>query len=245
MFQRFVSTLNRYQHKWIDGTLVDSTMGTASKILCVARNYTDVEVEKTEGIKKRMDNAAVFLKPPSSLVSMSPSISINGYTDVVCETEMAILIGREIVRSSSGCTSAEAGDAVVGLTLGFDFTRKNLQNKLKAAGKPWELSKAFDGACPLAPFIPIKKVRRMFDRTLPSSVELFLNDELVLSQSLNDMILSPKELIQLLTQHFTICPGDVIMSGTPTLPQPPPQLKVGDNVRACLGKEIEIFSTIV
>jgi 2-keto-4-pentenoate hydratase/2-oxohepta-3-ene-1,7-dioic acid hydratase in catechol pathway len=245
MLQRIRSNLAKYQHKWIDGTVVDSRMSTASKILCVARNYTDLEEEKTKPITKRMENAAVFLKPPSSLVHMNSSISLNGYTDVVCETEMAILIGREIVRTNAGCTSAQAGDAVIGLSVGYDLTRKNLQNKLKAVGKPWELSKAFDGACPLAPFIPIKKVRRIFDRTLPSSIELILNGELVLSQSLNDMILSPTELVQLLTQHFTICPGDVIMTGTPTLPQQPPQLKVGDTVQAFLGKDLEISSTVM
>ena len=244
MLSRAFHQFSRYQHKWLDGTLVDPSMRTASKILCVARNYTDNPLEKTEPISKRMENAAIFFKPPSSLVDINPSISLKGYTDVVCETEMVLLIGQEIPRSMRGCSSQEAKNSVAGITIGFDFTRKDLQNKLKAVGKPWELAKAFDGACPIGGFMPIRRLPNLLEGSQPTRIQLALNDEIVLSQSLTDMILSPLELIQLLTQHFTLVPGDVIMSGTPTLPQQPPRLKAGDKVIARIGEHIEIHSKL-
>ena len=241
MLSRAYSRLaSGYQHKWLDGTLVSPVMRNASKILCVARNYTDSAEEKSEPLVKRMENAAIFLKPPSSLVPISPSINLNGYTDVVCETEMAILLGSELVRKGArGCSLEEAKNSIAGITVAFDFTRKDLQNKLKGVGKPWELSKAFDGACPIGQFVPTKN--RSWNREL---VQLVLNDNLVLSQDTNDMILSPFELIQLLTQHFTLSPGDVILTGTPTLPQQPPRLQGGDRLVARVGTHVEIRATV-
>ena len=219
-------------------------MRRASKVLCVARNYTDNLAERNEPIGNRMANAAIFLKPPSSLVSMNSTIGLKGYPDVVCETEMAVLIGQELMRNSRGCSSDEAKNAISGITVAFDFTRKDLQNELKAVGKPWELAKAFDGACPIAPFVPIEQVGNLFNQSDSTKVELELNRDLVLSQCLNEMILSPLELIQLLTKHFTLCPGDVILTGTPTLPQQPPRLKGGDQVVARVGSHVEIRSQV-
>ena len=245
MLTRYSLRLCGYQHRWMDGNLIHQPIKGASKILCVARNFTHVEKERNEALSVRMQKAAIFLKPPSSLATISPQVSLNGFTDIVCETEITLLMGRYISRRANGCSKDEATGAVAGFTIGFDFTRKDLQNGLKAAGKPWELSKGFDGACPLGGFIPMDKAEGLMDGSKPVSIDLIHNDKITLSQSTKDMILSPIELIQLLSQHFSINAGDVIMTGTPMLPEQPPRLKAGDTLIARVGTVMEIRSTVV
>jgi 2-keto-4-pentenoate hydratase/2-oxohepta-3-ene-1,7-dioic acid hydratase in catechol pathway len=185
-----------------------------------------------------MENAAIFLKPPTACVSMSNPIDLRGHTDVICETEVALLIGSGIARSKTGCSRSVAEAAVEGYTIAFDLTRKDLQTRLKNAGKPWELSKAFDGACPLGAFSKDSISR-------DATVELEVNGDIILSQPLTNMILSYTELIQLLSQYFTLCPGDVILTGTPTKPQLPPRLNSGDRLVASIGTRIRVETTAV
>jgi len=216
-------------------------LGTAertSKILCVARNYSDIETEREAPIESRMLEASIFLKPASALSSLINDVNLSGYIDVVCETELALLLGCRINRSSNGCSTAEASNAILGVGVALDFTRKDLQNELQSAGKPWELAKGFDGACPVSGFI----------RTQPQNdwrVQLEHNGESALNQPLSDMILKPTELIQLLSKYFTLDPGDLILTGTPTKPKLPPRLKTGDTIIASVGPGIRVETNVV
>jgi 2-keto-4-pentenoate hydratase/2-oxohepta-3-ene-1,7-dioic acid hydratase in catechol pathway len=188
-----------------------------------------------------MDGAAIFIKPPSALTSISPTVGLNGYQDIICETEMALLIRGCIPRRLSTTSRDQLLGAIGGVALAFDLTRKDLQNELKSQGKPWELAKSFDDACPISQFISVDG--RELDE--PLRVQLFLNGELQLDQSTDQMILPVSDLLRTITRDISLFPGDIVLTGTPTLPKQPPRLRRGDRLTACLGDIIKIDSEVI
>jgi len=224
-----------------EGTILDIPH-TISKVVCVARNYTDNPAERSAPLDSRMRDASIFLKPPSSVTSIEPTISVSGFDDVICETELALLIGKGLPRMSSGAQGSEVVQSISGIGLAFDLTRKDLQARLKTDMRPWELSKAFDNACPLSKFCKVSGNEWLLS---PISVQLELNGEVILSQNTSEMILPALDLIQTITQHMSLWPGDVILTGTPTKPKPPPRIKPGDKLVASLGQYMRVHSVVV
>ena len=211
---------------------VSKSVLRASKVVCVAKNYSHLSSEKSTEIAFKEANASIFLKPPSALCSIYDRINLENRSDVVCETELALLITKRLNRGTT--SEDDIIDAIGGVAIAFDLTRKDLQNALKAEGKPWELAKAFDNACPISEFIPLESHSDLL-RNVNTSIKLYVNGRVILSQSVGDMILLPIELTKLISKHFTLCPGDVILTGTPTRPNEPPRLVSGDSLEASLG----------
>ncbi len=214
-----------------------SRWGIPSKIVCVARNYSLDVVERMTPIERRMSAASIFMKPASSLVPIMDHISLRGANDVICETELALLISREIPAYTQAMTDSDIMDSIGGFALAFDLTKKSVQNELKTQGKPWELAKGFDGACPISTFTE--------GREFPSSITLRVNGELLLDEPLSDMILPPIDLLRLITRNISLWPGDVILTGTPTAPKLPPALKPGDEVEAELCGVLKVRTNVV
>ena len=127
--------------------------------------------------------------------------------EVHFETELALLIGESL----SNATPEQAKRAVIGLGLALDLTLRDVQSKLKDKGHPWEVAKGFDGACPLSSFVK--------PGALPDwdalSFSLSINDELRQNGNTADMLFSMTELLVEMSRHFTLKPGDVILTGTP------------------------------
>ena len=214
---------------------------SVSKVVCVARNYSENEGDRSLSIERRSNDAAIFIKPPNSIASISPKISIYGYNDVICETELALSIHRSLPRTLSDLADSTIYESIGGLGIAFDLTRKDLQNQLKQQGKPWELSKGFDGACPVSPFIQF----RDFDRLDCQRVQLTRNGVIELDEPIGHMILPIPDLIRTITKHMSLWPGDIVLTGTPTLPNPPPRLVVGDTLRAKIGDILEVNAVVV
>lgn len=214
-----------------------SKWGTPSKIVCVARNYSKDLTEKSSPIEKRFKAASIFMKPSSSLVSIYNPVALHGADDVVCETELALVISRRLPAYGVSPSDSELRDAIGGFAVALDLTKKNLQNDLKAQGKPWELAKGFDGACPISEFV--------YDSDWPTGITLHLNGEISLDQPLSDMILSPLQLLRLICKDISLLPGDVILTGTPTAPNAPPILTPGDQIVAVLDGAIKVTTTVV
>lgn len=215
---------------------------SVSKIICVAKNYSDVSTERAIPLTARMSSAAIFLKPPSSITSIEPTINLFGYTDVICETELAVQIQNPIPRNMVEVTDEQLLSSIGGFGIAFDLTRKDLQNKLKAEGKPWELSKAFDNACPLSELCKADGSDWLSE---PMDISLTVNDQLILRQPTTHMILSIADLLRTITRDFSLWPGDIILTGTPTKPHQPPRIKPGDKLRASLGKYMTIETHVV
>jgi 2-keto-4-pentenoate hydratase/2-oxohepta-3-ene-1,7-dioic acid hydratase in catechol pathway len=211
--------------------------GAPSKIVCVAKNYSRQVSERDTPLQARMLNASVFMKPPSALTSLAVPVALYGATDIVGETEIALVISRTMMKSSKFLSDNDIQQSIGGIAIALDLTKKDLQNKLKAEGRPWELSKGFDGSCPISQFVETDK--------LPESISLRVNGQLWLDQPLSDMILSPYDLIRLITHHCSLWPGDIILTGTPTYPHPPPILKPGDQLEAHVPGVLDIRTVVV
>ena len=182
------------------------------------------------------------MKPPSSLTSISPTVKLHGYQDVICETEMAILITKGVPRAVFSADEAQLISAIGGVGIAFDLTRKDLQTELKAQGKPWELAKGFDDACPISQFVDVRGSDWL---NHPMNVELRVNGKLELCQPTSHLILPVLDLLRAITHHFSLWPGDIILTGTPTKPNLPPRLRPGDKLVAVLGDLVKVEADVI
>ena len=192
----------KYQHIFNDGSVCDLPVG---KVVCVGRNYVDHI--------KELDNPMptepiLFIKPATSLQPISRPIVIPDFTkDCHNETELAVLIGKEISRASR----EEVEAAVAGYGIALDLTLRDIQKSLKEKGLPWEKAKAFDGSCPISPFIRPDDLPNPQDTRL----KLEVNGQVRQDESTKLMINKIFDLIVYMSGFFTLLPGDVVLTGTP------------------------------
>ena len=150
----------------------------------------------------------MFIKPATSLQPISRPIVIPDFTkDCHNETELAVLIGKEISRA----TREEVEAAVAGYGIALDLTLRDIQKSLKEKGLPWEKAKAFDGSCPISPFIRPDDLPNPQDTRL----KLEVNGEVRQDESTKLMINGIFDLIAYMSGFFTLLPGDVVLTGTP------------------------------
>lgn len=191
-----------YQHTWLDGTEAGVSPG---KVICVGRNYAEHAKELNNPVP---DRPLLFLKPRTSLVSLhDPVLVPRARGRCHFETEIALLIGETV----SQVDAQQALAAVLGVGLGLDLTLRDMQNELKDKGHPWEIAKAFDGACPLSRFVSVKEMGAWESLTLQLLVDQ--NQQQVGSAA--EMVTSIPNLLAYMSRHFTLEPGDVVLTGTP------------------------------
>lgn len=182
-----------------------SSLPSPSKIICVGRNYAEHARELGNEIP---ESPVLFLKPPSSLVTLEQGICWNtALGECHYECELSIRIGQRL----KNATSEQAKAAIAGVTLGLDLTLRDLQSQLKAKGQPWERAKAFDGACVLGQWL----APDMLSDYSNASFELQVNQELRQQGNTADMLFGMVELLVDISQVFSLEPGDVVMTGTP------------------------------
>lgn len=182
-----------------------SSLPSPSKIICVGRNYAEHARELGNEIP---ESPVLFLKPPSSLVTLEQGIRWNtALGECHYECELSIRIGQRL----KNATSEQAKAAIAGVTLGLDLTLRDLQSQLKAKGQPWERAKAFDGACVLGQWL----APDMLSDYSNASFELQVNQELRQQGNTADMLFGVVELLVDISQVFSLEPGDVVMTGTP------------------------------
>ena len=95
--------------------------------------------------------------------------------------------------------------------LGIDFTARDLQRKLKAEGKPWEISKAFDNSAVIGNFLPVTELGDVQN----IQFRLDLNGKTVQNGNSSDMIFQINELVAYVSRFFTLKIGDLLFTGTP------------------------------
>jgi len=191
-----------YQHRFQDGTPIPLPVG---KVVCVGRNYLDHIRE--------MDNPVpaapvLFMKPPAALASLEQPLRIPRKQGACHhEIELAVLIGQTLC----GVNTDVARQSVVGYAVALDLTLRDVQNRLKQQGHPWERAKAFDGACPIGPFL------RPDALPDPQRIDLALqvNGKLRQQGNTRQMIWGVFALIAHISQYFSLWPGDVVLTGTP------------------------------
>lgn len=190
-----------YQHHWKDGTPVHLPLG---KIVCIGRNYAEHARELDNPVP---DEPLLFIKPSTAAVHITRPLDFpRDRGEVHFETELAVLIGRPLTNASA----SEAQRAILGYGLALDLTLRDLQGKLKEKGHPWERAKAFDGACPLSPFIAADKLQR--DHLI---FTLDIDGKRQQIGDTREMLNPIVPLIAHISSQFTLLPGDVVLTGTP------------------------------
>lgn len=175
-----------------------------SKVVCVGRNYAEHAKELNNPVPT---TPILFIKPNSAVVPMAPAIALGGRgAEVHYEAELAILIGERL----SHVTADAVRTAIAGLGLALDLTLRDVQSELKSKGLPWEIAKSFDGACPLSDFVPYQG-----QDLVELEYRFHLNGEMRQLGRTADMLNPILPLIAHMSEHFTLLPGDVILTGTP------------------------------
>ncbi len=198
-----------------------STPLTITKIICVGRNYA----EHAKEMKAEVPTTPVlFLKPPTAVIHNHGQVVIPAISkELHHEVEMTVLIGkggRNIGRET-------VMEHVAGYGVGLDMTLRDVQSEAKKKGLPWSVAKGFDSSAPLSDFVPAEAVPDPHQLT----VELTVNGAPRQKGSTSDFIFRLDQLLSVISQIFTLEPGDVIFTGTP---EGVAQTVVGDTLLARL-----------
>jgi 2-keto-4-pentenoate hydratase/2-oxohepta-3-ene-1,7-dioic acid hydratase in catechol pathway len=193
-----------------------------SKIVAVGLNYQD-HAEESKG--KIPEVPLLFAKFPNSVIGPNDRITwdTSVTTKVDYEAELAVVIGRR-VRS---CDEEAAIGAIFGYTCGNDVSARDLQ----FGDGQWVRGKSLDTFCPLGPWIV---TRDEIPDPQDLKIRCWLNGTLMQDSHTRFMISTVPELIRFLSRHFTLLPGDVLLTGTPhgvgAFREPPVYLGDGDEV---------------
>ena len=170
------------------------------KIICVGRNYAAHARELGNEIP---EEPVIFMKPSTALLSVGTDFHYPAFTkDLQYEAELVLRVSKLGSRIVSG-----AMDYVDAITVGIDFTARDVQAELKKKGLPWEKAKAWDQAAILGNWQAIPEGEIHFS--------LNKNGNPVQQGSTNYMIFPFDVLIAHISQYFTLEPGDLIYTGTP------------------------------
>ncbi|OED42056.1 isomerase/hydrolase [Endozoicomonas sp. (ex Bugula neritina AB1)] len=192
----------KYRHRWLSGDRIDLPTG---KIVCVGRNYAEHVEELNNPIP---DDPVLFIKPVSSVVHLELPFNIpDDRGDVHFETEIALLIDAPLTNASE----QEAVAAIKAIGLAIDLTLRDLQFTLKSKGLPWEIAKSFDGSCPISSFVAKEHLPDFDD----IEFSLKVNGETRQQDTSAHMLTSIPGLLSFISRHFTLEPGDVVLTGTP------------------------------
>jgi acylpyruvate hydrolase len=203
-----------YQHRFEDGTTCELSAG---KIVCVGRNYADHIKELNNPIPTE---PILFIKPATALQSFDEQIVIPSYSqNCHHETELAVLVGEKLY----GADREAAEKAIAGYGVGLDLTLRDIQQGLKDKGLPWEKAKAFDGSCPISPFLKPDQLPDAQDTVL----KLTVNGEVRQEESTKLMMKGILDLMVYMSSFFSLMPGDIILTGTPAGVS---QMKSGDQL---------------
>ena len=175
------------------------------KIICIDRNYASHIAELQN---ERPEEPVIFMKPDSALVlKQHPFVIPEFSNDVHHEIELVVKInkvGKHIDKKFAHKYYDE-------ITVGIDFTARDVQQKLKDKGLPWEKAKAFDGSAVIGDFInknELKSGENIHFKLTNNSADVQIG------QSQN-MLWNIDEIIEYVSRYFTLKIGDLIFTGTP------------------------------
>lgn len=170
-------------------------------------NYAQHNKE-LEGALYIPEEPVIFTKADSSLLKDGKPFFVPDHLGRVdYETEMVVRICR-LGKSIPERFAHRYYDAV---TVGIDFTARDLQRRLRDAGQPWDLCKGFDGAAAIGEWIPKEK----FLDIQALHFHLDINGETVQEGCTSDMLFNVDRLISYISQFFTLKTGDMLYTGTP------------------------------
>ena len=175
------------------------------KIICIGRNYSEHAKELNNDVPSE---PVVFMKPKSALLQPDKPFIIPDFTkDLHYECELVVKIGKNGKYIQEKFASKYYNE----ISVGIDFTARDLQQQQKSKGLPWEIAKAFDNSAVVGHFISLNDNRKIDD----INFSMKKNGELVQQGNSSQMLFSVDKIIAYVSQFFTLNIGDLIFTGTP------------------------------
>lgn len=194
------------------------------KILCVGRNYAEHAHELNNPIP---DQPLIFLKPDTAqLLDEQPLFYPSFTKDLHFEAELLVKIcknGKHIMKEFASTYYNE-------ISVGIDFTARDIQNRCKEKGHPWEIAKSWNHSAAIGRFIQLKEDMDIND----INFSLKKNNQLVQSVSTSEMLNKVDDLICYLSKYFMLLRGDLIFTGTPKGVGP---VEIGDTLEGFIEDE--------
>lgn len=194
------------------------------KIIAIGRNYAEHAKELNNPVPTV---PVIFMKPDTAILKDNkPFYHPEFSTDIHHEIELVLKISKE------GKHIAEkfASNYFDEIGLGIDFTARDIQQKHKEKGLPWELAKAFDNSAPVSKFIP----KANFKDLNNLNIRLNLNGKTVQDGNTKDLLFSFEYIIAFVSKYITLKKGDLIFTGTP---QGVGKVNIGDHLEGYLENE--------
>ena len=197
------------------------------KIICIGRNYGAHAKELGNEVPEK---PVIFCKPDTALLKNNEPFYIPSFSkDIHHEIEVVVKIdkmGKSIAPQFAHKYYSE-------ITLGIDFTARDLQSELKAKGLPWELAKAFDNSAVVGQFVNKTSVNLE-----ALEFTLLKNSVPVQQGNTKDMLFNIDTIISFVSHYFTLKTGDLIFTGTPAGVG---AVEIGDQLIGLVG-DVEFFN---
>ena len=178
-----------------------------NRAFCIGRNYADHAIEM--GGNPDREEPFFFMKPASAIIPGGGRLPYPSATENLHhEVELVVAIAR----GGRDIPVEGALDCVFGYAVGIDLTRRDLQDVAKKAGRPWDMAKGFDASGPVGTLTPVAACGHVAD----AAISLSVGGAVRQSGNVNQMIWKTSEMISILSTLFTLQPGDVILTGTPS-----------------------------
>lgn len=191
------------------------------KIFCIGRNYAAHAQELGNAVPER---PVVFMKPPTALLKDGKPFYLPEFSNQMqYETEVVVRIDRNGKHIEPQFSKKYYSK----VSIGIDFTARDLQTELKGKGHPWELAKAFDHSAVIGNFEELNG-RDVQDLHF----QLLKNGELVQTGHTADMRFKVDFIISFLSKYISLQQGDLIYTGTPVGVS---EVAVGDRLEGWLG----------
>lgn len=194
------------------------------KILAVGMNYVEHNKE-LDGTLNIPEEPVIFTKADSALLKDGKPFFIPDFT-AQCDYETEVVV--RICRLGKNIAPRFAHRYYDAVTVGIDFTARDLQCRLRSEGKPWEICKGFDNSAVIGNFVPVEQL----DDIQQLDFRLDIDGNTVQRGNTRDMIFPVDELIAYVSRFFTLKMGDLIYTGTPAGVGP---VHIGEHLEGYLG----------
>jgi 2-keto-4-pentenoate hydratase/2-oxohepta-3-ene-1,7-dioic acid hydratase in catechol pathway len=194
------------------------------KIFCIGRNYAEHAKELGNLIP---DEPVIFMKPKSALLQSHTPFYYPEFTNELhyeCELVLRISKNGKYIQDKFANKYYDA------VSVGIDFTARDIQNELKEKGLPWEKAKAWDNSAAVGKWIPLTGIKNRKE----INFGLYKNKELVQQGNSNQMLHDFDSIVAYISNYFSINIGDLIFTGTPAGVG---ELVVGDELEAFIEED--------
>ena len=196
------------------------------KIIAVGMNYAAHNKELHHTLV--LTEPTIFMKADSALLKDGKPFFIPDFTqELHYETEIVV----KIDRLGKNIAERFAHRYYHEVTVGIDFTARDLQRQLREKGLPWELSKAFDNSAVVGEFVPLEQIGVAIQQ-IPFHLDI--NGKTVQQGHTQDMLFTVDQIVAYVSRFFTLKIGDLIYTGTPVGVGP---VQIDDHLQGYIGEQ--------